>query len=52
MTSSAVSSIVMMRSVIGMCWISAFESVVLPDPVAPEIMMFFRASTACFKNVA
>ena len=34
----------------GMCLISAFESVVFADPVAPEIMMFFLAITALPEN--
>ena len=33
-----------------MSWINPFESVVLPDPVAPEIRIFSRALTARSKN--
>ena len=48
--SSAVSSIVTMRSVSGIASASAPSSVDLPAPVPPEIRMFLRARTAMTRN--
>ena len=46
--SSAVSSMVAMRSLFAMKELSAFSVVVLPEPVEPETMTFSRvATTAC-----
>ncbi len=50
--SSAASSIVMMRSSSGMNDESTLSSVVLPEPVPPEMTMFARAFTAAPRNVA
>jgi hypothetical protein len=43
---SAASSIVMMRSSLGMKLDSVFSSVVLPQPVPPQMMMLSRALIA------
>ena len=43
---SAASSMVTMRSVLGMKLESVFSSVVLPEPVPPEMRMFSRALIA------
>ena len=48
--SSAVSSIVTMRSVSGIASASTPSSVDLPAPVPPEIRMFLRARTAMTRN--
>ena len=47
---SAASSIVTMRSSSGMYDESAFSSVVLPEPVPPQIRMFSRALTQAFSS--
>ena len=47
---SAASSMVTMRSVLGMKLDSVFKSVVLPEPVPPEMMMFSRALIAPFQE--
>ncbi len=44
--SSGVSLMLIKLSSSGVCWMSAFESVVLPEPVAPEMTIFFSANTA------
>ena len=41
---------VISRSLVGISGISAFEKVVFPEPVEPEIRMFFFASTAAFRK--
>ena len=42
---------VISRSLVGISGISAFEKVVLPEPVEPETRIFFFASTADFRKV-
>src|SRR5580700_7918501 len=40
------------RSSLGISWIKALVQVVLPEPVAPETMMFLRVCTARRRNAA
>ena len=50
--SSAASSMVTMRSPVGMKFDRTLSSVVLPEPVPPEMTMFLRATTQTSRNSA
>ena len=50
--SSALSSIVMIRSSSGMNWERAFRNVVFPDPVPPLINILYFAFTSISRNSA